>query len=65
MTEHERQIIQLADYMNMLKIHLRNLDRLDLTAAACLNWQAIIKDKNLINTINNLNSYFDGEKRCS
>jgi hypothetical protein len=61
MTEHENQIVQLADYMNMLKIHLRNLDRMDLTAATCLKWEVIVKDKNLINTINTLNTYLDGK----
>jgi len=61
----ELQIIQLCDYMNLLKRHLYDKGQLTIFAASCLDWKAIIKDKELINKINTINNLSYGKKGCS
>lgn len=54
MTSKDTQIIQLCDYMNTARQYLKDRDRLDIFLASSLDWEVIVRDKELKSKINKI-----------
>jgi len=56
LTKDQKTILQLVDYMIILKKRLREKDQLDIMASSCLDWEFIVKDQDVIDAVNELHN---------
>ena len=54
LSKEQTQIVQLADLMYWLKVHLKSKGDIDVYTASCLDWESVVKDKDLIKIIKKL-----------